>query len=81
MAERIRDDLLARVALVPSTLQARGLDASPALKAKLVSIGNARGDEILDLILREEIGHVVTGNRWSAWACAQRGLDPVRTYA
>lgn len=81
MAERTRDDLLARVALVPRTLEARGLDASPAVKAKLLSIGDARGGEILDLILREEIGHVATGNRWYAWACAQRGLDPVRTYA
>lgn len=81
MAERTRDDLLARVALVPRTLEARGLDASPAVKAKLLSIGDARGGEILDLILREEIGHVAIGNRWYAWACAQRGLDPLATYA
>jgi uncharacterized ferritin-like protein (DUF455 family) len=81
MAERTRDDLLARVALVPRTLEARGLDASPAVKAKLLSIGDARGGEILDLILREEIGHVATGNRWYAWVCAQRGLDPLSTYA
>jgi uncharacterized ferritin-like protein (DUF455 family) len=81
MAERTRADLLARVALVPRTLEARGLDASPAVKAKLLSIGDTRGGEILDLILREEIGHVATGNRWYAWACAQRGLDPVVSYA
>lgn len=81
MAERTRDDLLARVALVPRTLEARGLDASPAVKAKLLSIGDLRGGDILDLILREEIGHVATGNRWYAWACAQRGLDPLAAYA
>ena len=81
MAERTKGDLLARVALVPRTLEARGLDASPAVKTKLVSIGDPRGGEILDIILRDEIGHVATGNRWYAWACAQRSLDPVSTYA
>ena len=81
MAERTAPDLLARVALVPRTLEARGLDASPAVKAKLLSVGDAAGAAILDIILRDEIGHVATGNRWYAWACAQRGLDPVSTYA
>lgn len=81
MAERTKGDLLARVALVPRTLEARGLDASPAVKTKLVSIGDHRAGEILDIILRDEIGHVATGNRWYAWVCAQRGLEPVSTYA
>lgn len=81
MAERTKADILARVALVPRTLEARGLDASPAVKTKLVSIGDHRAGEILDIILRDEIGHVATGNRWYAWACAQRGLEPVATYA
>ena len=52
MAERTRDDLLARLALVPRTLEARGLDASPAVKAKLLAAGDVRGGEILDIILR-----------------------------
>lgn len=80
MAERTKHDLLARLALVPRTLEARGLDASPAVKAKLLAAGDARGGEILDLILRDEIGHVAVGNRWYRWACAQRGLDPVAAY-
>lgn len=81
MAERTRGDLLARVALVPRTLEARGLDASPAVKNKLVSIGDHRAGEILDIILRDEIGHVAIGNQWYGWLCAQRGLDPLATYA
>ena len=81
MAERTKGDLLARVALVPRTLEARGLDASPAVKTKLVSIGDHRAGEILDIILRDEIGHVAVGNRWYASLCEQRGLDPVATYA
>ena len=81
MAERTRHDVLARMALVPRTLEARGLDASPAVKAKLLAAGDARGGEILDLILRDEIGHVAIGNHWYRWLCAQRGLDVHATYA
>jgi len=81
MAERTRHDLLARIALVPRTLEARGLDASPAVRAKLIGAGDRRAGEILDLILRDEIGHVAAGNRWYRFVCEQRGLDPVTTYA
>ena len=81
MAERTRHDVLARLALVPRTLEARGLDATPPIRKKLVSIGDRRGDEILDIILRDEIGHVTTGNHWYRQLCTQRGLDPLLTYA
>jgi uncharacterized ferritin-like protein (DUF455 family) len=81
MAERTRHDLLARIALVPRTLEARGLDASPAVKAKLLAAGDLRGAEILDIILRDEIGHVAVGNRWFKWLCQRQGLEPLATYA
>jgi len=80
MAERTRHDLLARLALVPRTLEARGLDASPAVKRKLLAAGDVRGGEILDLILRDEIGHVAVGNHWYRWLCVQRSLDPQTAY-
>jgi uncharacterized ferritin-like protein (DUF455 family) len=51
------------------------------VKNKLVSVGDHRAGDILDLILTEEIGHVATGNRWYRYLCAQRGLDPISTYA
>lgn len=81
MAERTKDDILARIALVPRTLEARGLDASPAVKAKLVGAGDMEAGAILDIILRDEIGHVSLGNRWYRYVCEQRDLDPVATYA
>ncbi|MEO8297308.1 MAG: ferritin-like domain-containing protein [Burkholderiales bacterium] len=81
MAEKTRHDLLARLALVPRTLEARGLDASPPIKAKLVAAGDQRAGEILDIILRDEIGHVAVGNHWYRWLCQARGLDPLATYA
>lgn len=81
MAQRTAHDVLARLALVPRTLEARGLDASPAVRAKLAGVGDARGAEIIDLILRDEIGHVAIGNRWYRHVCAERRLDPIVTYA
>ena len=81
MAEKTRHDVLARLALVPRTLEARGLDASPPIKAKLLEAGDRRGGEIVDIILRDEIGHVAVGNHWYRWLCHERGLDPLRTYA
>jgi uncharacterized ferritin-like protein (DUF455 family) len=81
MAEKTSGDVLARIALVPRTLEARGLDASPPVRAKLAQAGDHAAASILDIILRDEIGHVAVGNRWYAWLCAQRKLDPVTTYA
>ncbi len=81
MAEKTQGDLLARMALVPRTLEARGLDASPAIRNKLISVGDRRGGDILDIILQDEIGHVAVGNHWYRYLCGQRQLDPISTYA
>jgi len=84
MTAKTAGDVLARMALVPRTLEARGLDATPAMQAKLRRVGTpaALGAvAILDIILRDEIGHVAIGNRWYRQLCSQRGLDPIATYA
>ena len=81
MVEKTSGDVLARMALVPRTLEARGLDAIPPLRAKLAQAGDAAAAAILDIILRDEIWHVEIGNRWYGYMCAQRGLDPIATYA
>ena len=83
MCEKTADDVLARMALVPRTLEARGLDATPLIQSKLRkadSPGALRAVEILDVILRDEVGHVSIGNHWYRWLCEQRGLDPVALY-
>jgi uncharacterized ferritin-like protein (DUF455 family) len=80
MAEKTKDDILARIALVPRTMEARGLDATPALRAKLAQAGDIKAAEILDIILRDEIGHVAIGNRWFNYLCEQRGLQAITTY-
>lgn len=81
MADRTKEDILARIALVPRTMEARGLDASPAVRAKLAHAGDSAAASILDIILRDEIGHVAVGNRWFSWLCQQRKLEPIATYA
>lgn len=81
MTERTAGDLTARMALVPRTLEARGLDATPPMRRRLAQAGDHRAAQILDVILRDEIGHVAIGNRWYRWCCARDGLDPEAHYA
>ena len=78
MTEKTAGDVTARMALVPRTLEARGLDATPPMQARLAKAGDGRAVEILDVILRDEVGHVAIGNRWYRWLCERDGLDPVR---
>ena len=78
MAERTRGDALARMAMVPRTLEARVLDVTPTMRQKFARAGDARAAEILDVILRDEIGHVAIGNRWYRWLCERDGLDPLQ---
>jgi uncharacterized ferritin-like protein (DUF455 family) len=80
MTWKTREDFIARMALVPRTLEARGLDATPLIQVKLTRAGDARAVQILDVILREEVGHVAIGNHWYRWACERAGLDPVGLY-
>jgi uncharacterized ferritin-like protein (DUF455 family) len=81
MAEKTGDDLPARLTLVPRVLEARGLDASPQIRDKLLSVGDEAGAAILETILREEIGHVAIGNRWWRHLCALHGKDSVAWHA
>ena len=83
MCEKTRHDVLARMALVPRTLEARGLDATPQIQAKLRNVGAPdalAAIGILDIILRDEVGHVAIGNHWYRWLCERRGINPDTEY-
>ena len=83
MCEKTAHDRVARMALVPRTLEARGLDATPLIQHKLRKVGSAQAIEaigLLDIIVRDEVGHVAIGNRWYRWLCEAQGLDPVAHY-
>jgi uncharacterized ferritin-like protein (DUF455 family) len=81
MCAKTAGDIVARMALVPRTLEARGLDATPPLQAKLARAGDHAAVAILDIILRDEVGHVAIGNRWYRWLCERDALDPIAHYA
>jgi uncharacterized ferritin-like protein (DUF455 family) len=80
MVQNTAGDITARMALVPRTLEARGLDATPPMQDRLRRAGDLRAVEILAIILRDEVGHVAIGNRWYRWLCARDGLDPEQHY-
>lgn len=73
-------DLLARLAVVPLVLEARGLDVTPDIAARLDRAGDAGSAAILRRIYEDEIGHVAIGRHWLEWLCARRGLDPERVF-
>ncbi|MDP6692446.1 MAG: ferritin-like domain-containing protein [Alphaproteobacteria bacterium] len=70
-------DLTARLAVVPMLLEARGLDVTPGMVAKLRSAGDDQSADILQIIMDEEIGHVAAGLRWFEWCCMRQGMPPV----
>ncbi len=76
MTEKTAHDGLARMALVPRVLEARGLDVTPGMIVKLRELGDDATVQILELILREEVAHVAAGSRWFRWYCGQRGIEP-----
>jgi len=69
-------DLLARLAVVPLVLEARGLDVTPEMIARLERTGDAASATILSRIYQDEIGHVAVGMRWFGRLCRGRGLEP-----
>ena len=84
MCENTRHNVASRMALVPRTLEARGLDATPVIQEKLKKVGTPQAiatAALLDVILAEEIGHVAIGNRWYHWLCDRDGLNPQSFYA
>jgi uncharacterized ferritin-like protein (DUF455 family) len=79
-AKETAHDLLARLAVVPQVLEARGLDVTPGMIAKLDAVGDDLSAAALRIIYEEEIGHVAIGRRWYLWLCGERGLEPQGTW-
>ena len=80
MAVKTAGSCLDRMALVPRVLEARGLDVTPAMIARLRMAGDTDSVQILEVILREEVAHVAAGSRWFAWCCARSGVEPEATF-
>lgn len=74
------DDLLARLAVVPLVLEARGLDVTPEMAATLERVGDPQSAAVLRRIYCDEIEHVAAGVRWFDELCRARGLIPDETF-
>ena len=75
-AEKTRHDLLARLAVVPLVLEARGLDVAPAMISRLRSVGDMDTANILADSYEDEIRHVAIGHRWFKFECDRREIVP-----
>ena len=73
-------DALARLAVVPMVLEARGLDVTPAMTARFEAAGDRLSARILGRIYNDEIGHVAAGVRWFESLCAVQRVVPGETW-
>jgi uncharacterized ferritin-like protein (DUF455 family) len=73
-------DLLARLAVVPLVLEARGLDVTPAIIAQMERVGDTETAAILSIIYRDEVGHVATGMRWFDYFARVAGREPKQAW-
>ena len=80
MAIKTKDSVIARMALVPRVLEARGLDVTPGMIKRLQNHDDLDTVEILKIIFEQEIGHVAIGSRWFNYACEQSGLKSEETF-
>jgi uncharacterized ferritin-like protein (DUF455 family) len=81
MVSKTTDSILARMALVPRTMESRGLDALPPIQEKLEQAHDHEAVRLLQIILNDEVGHVEIGNRWFNYECQRQQLDPIQAYA
>jgi len=80
MAVKTDDDIVARMALVPRVLEARGLDVTPGIIGRLTAVEDSKAVAILETIYQDEIEHVRTGSQWFKYQCEIRDLEPRLTF-
>ncbi len=79
-ADRTRDDRLARLAVVPMALEARGLDVTPATVARFEANGDSGSGRVLMRIFTDEIRHVGIGAKWFRSCCATARIEPAQAW-
>lgn len=79
-AHSTRNDLTARLAVVPLILEARGLDVTPSLQVKMRETGDIESADVLKVIYDDEKGHVAIGAKWFRFLCARERRDPAATF-
>lgn len=71
-----QDHVLARLAIAPLVLEARGLDVTPGMIETLTRVGDLPSANLLSIIYEDEITHVAIGARWFHRLCQNEGRDP-----
>ena len=79
-AQETAHDLLARLAIAPLVLEARGLDVTPAMIDRLRAVGDDESADAFAIIMHDEVGHVGVGKRWFDYVCGLQRLDPVSSW-
>ncbi len=79
-AQATGHSLIARVAIVPLVLEARGLDVSPSMIASLEAAGDQASADVLGVIYRDEKQHVAFGAKWFRFLCDRAGIAPEPTF-
>lgn len=75
-----RHDVLARLAVVPMVLEARGLDVTPETIRRFTNNADLSSAAILERIYNDEIRHVGMGTKWFESACRSKGLLTFTTW-
>ena len=79
-AQATAHDRLARLAVVPMVLEARGLDVTPDTVERFRAAGDERSAAALDRIYKDEIRHVEAGVRWFTIYCEIERISPVQRW-
>jgi uncharacterized ferritin-like protein (DUF455 family) len=79
-AHSTRNDLTARLAVVPLILEARGLDVTPSMRDRLRELGDNESATIFSIIYEDEKGHVAIGAKWFRFLCARERRDPAAAF-
>ncbi len=74
------DNLLARLAMVPRCMEARGLDVTPAIINKFKNHSDDASVALLTRILNDEVGHVERGSYWFKYVCSLQNEEPEAKY-
>jgi uncharacterized ferritin-like protein (DUF455 family) len=79
-AQATEGSLLARIAVVPLVLEARGLDVSPSMIERLIAAGDQASADVIAVIYRDEKRHVAFGAKWFRFLCERQRLVPEVTF-
>ncbi|MBE0471352.1 MAG: ferritin-like domain-containing protein [Methyloprofundus sp.] len=74
-AQDTAGDILARLAIIPRCMEARGLDVTPAMIEKFANINDQQGVKILERIFHDEQQHVQFGSDWFHYQCQKQQLN------